>query len=336
MSLKSGSFLRHVFTLRLVSENSQISFTWRFKPMHIVILALVSVCLFFYLFKRSENAHSFEAQKYAYLQESNKELSLHVDKLREERNRLAGLVEMQNIELADRLREVEHSSAEVRNIIGLPNNRPEDSKVLPDRKRSSLSSRGVLAKNYIFLNSGGFSGIKEQIEATVKDIEKLKPSAVKYVKALKLRRSVASMIPDAIPLSGVITSPFGNRIHPVYGYVRFHSGVDIAAPFGSKIKASASGVVVESGYMSGYGNTVVISHGYGFRTLYAHCSALKASVGQKVKKGEEIASVGSTGISTGPHLHYEVIKDGVQVNPEPYFEYSEKRIDNVIARYGIN
>ncbi|MGP1387606.1 MAG: murein hydrolase activator EnvC family protein [Thainema sp.] len=120
------------------------------------------------------------------------------------------------------------------------------------------------------------------------------------------------------PVSASITSSFGTRIHPILGYRRFHAGVDFGASHGSTIRAADSGTVIFSGWYGGYGRSVIISHGGGLTTLYAHASATYVKEGTSVQKGEPIAAVGSTGLSTGPHLHFEVRKNGEPVNPMSY------------------
>lgn len=118
----------------------------------------------------------------------------------------------------------------------------------------------------------------------------------------------------------LVTSPYGYRIHPVTGKSRFHSGIDIGAGYGTSILAANDGVVIVSGYNSGgYGNYVVINHGGGYTTLYAHCSSLLVSVGQTVTRGQVIAKCGSTGMSTGPHIHFEIQVNGSTTNPMQYF-----------------
>jgi murein DD-endopeptidase MepM/ murein hydrolase activator NlpD len=121
------------------------------------------------------------------------------------------------------------------------------------------------------------------------------------------------------PTNGPITSPFGDRMHPILGYVRFHAGLDFGADYGSPIFAANSGTVILAGWYSGYGQAVIIDHGGGITTLYGHTSDLYVSEGQTVKRGEPIATIGSSGFSTGPHLHFEVRANGEPVNPINYF-----------------
>ena len=117
------------------------------------------------------------------------------------------------------------------------------------------------------------------------------------------------------PAEGEITSPFGWRTHPIFGTQRLHTGIDIGADYGDTVRAADGGVVIHSDWMGGYGNAVIIDHGNGISTLYAHNSQLLVSEGQAVAKGQAISRVGSTGYSTGPHLHFEVRQNGSPVNP---------------------
>lgn len=119
----------------------------------------------------------------------------------------------------------------------------------------------------------------------------------------------------AMPLRASITSPFGWRRHPIFGVRKFHTGIDLAGPNHSEIRAADSGNVLYSGWYGGYGKVVIVSHGKGMATLYAHLSKINASAGQNISKGDVIGYEGTTGFSTGPHLHFEVRVDGKPNNP---------------------
>lgn len=131
-------------------------------------------------------------------------------------------------------------------------------------------------------------------------------------------------IPSIMPLaSAKLTSDYGMRTHPVVGGRRNHKGVDLAAPTGTPVFATADGVVSRADVFSTYGLYISLQHGAALETRYAHLSRLAVAAGQRVNKGDIIGYVGSTGRSTGPHLHYEVRMDGVAVNPIPYMVESE-------------
>lgn len=114
-------------------------------------------------------------------------------------------------------------------------------------------------------------------------------------------------------------SGYGMRIDPIYGTIKFHPGMDFSAPIGTDVYATGDGKVVAMGWETGYGNRIVIDHGFGYQTVYAHLSKFRTKLGKKVLRGEVIAEVGSTGRSTGPHLHYEVHVKGEVVNPVNYY-----------------
>ena len=132
------------------------------------------------------------------------------------------------------------------------------------------------------------------------------------------RISFWASTPSLWPTQGWITSGFGYRLSPWGEGVKMHKGIDIASPYGSAVFAPSDGTIVYAGYKGGYGNTVIIDHGYGISTLYGHNSELFVSEGDKINRGMKISSVGNTGSSTGPHLHYEVHVDGIPTDPSKY------------------
>jgi len=125
-------------------------------------------------------------------------------------------------------------------------------------------------------------------------------------------------VPSLWPVRGQITAGFGQRMDPFSGEGAFHAGVDISAPSGTRVEAAADGIVLEAGPESGYGNEILIDHGYGLTTKYGHLSRIVVVVGQVLKRGQVIGAVGMTGKTTGPHLHYEVHVKDTPVNPTKY------------------
>lgn len=120
------------------------------------------------------------------------------------------------------------------------------------------------------------------------------------------------------PLNGTVSSGFGYREHPTEGEEKFHYGLDIAADSGAAVSCFADGTVTAVGESSSYGRYCIITHDSGYRTLYAHCSRITVSSGQKVSAGEKVAEVGETGMATGPHLHFELQHGGTYLNPVYY------------------
>lgn len=138
-------------------------------------------------------------------------------------------------------------------------------------------------------------------------------------------------VPSAWPLGGRVTSGFGMRVAPIRGGWRMHPGLDISAASGTRVRSAGAGLVVFSGYRSGYGNTVVVDHGDGMKTLYGHMSRLAIRKGRRVREGDVVGHVGSTGRSTGPHLHFEVRFRGEPVDPMCYLSGRPPRLDDVTA-----
>ncbi len=127
-------------------------------------------------------------------------------------------------------------------------------------------------------------------------------------------------IPALKPTTGIVgVHGFGMRLHPIYNQYRMHSGIDIITDTGTDVIAPGDGVVTFTGIRGGFGKCIEIDHGYGYQTIYGHLSDIKVKEGKKVKRGSLIAKTGNTGLSVGPHLHYEVINNGVHLDPEQFF-----------------
>ncbi len=181
------------------------------------------------------------------------------------------------------------------------------------RKLFGLKSRKDVLEAAEFPDTGSLD-----MEVLKKRINEAMESATDIRKYLKEQKDIYLATPAAWPVEGPISSGYGYREHPKSGQPNFHSGVDISVPQGTHVRATADGIVSFSGWTAGSGNTVIIEQGHGFSTAYAHNKQNLVRVGQRVKRMEAIAISGSTGISTGPHVHYEIWKNGRHVNPATY------------------
>ncbi len=199
-----------------------------------------------------------------------------------------------------------HALEKERNLL---NQKVEEFEKKLTELESYLAKRGVLEKK---IAVGG---------ASYKSV----PKDLSYIEFLDQRAdhllSTIRSIPLGYPVYGKITSHVGWRKNPFGRGYEFHTGIDIDAPYGAPVVATADGVVELAGYYGDYGKAVVISHPSGYSTLYGHLSEIKVKVGERVKAGQIIGSVGSTGRSTGPHLHYEVLYDGKIKNPIDYLSW---------------
>jgi len=172
------------------------------------------------------------------------------------------------------------------------------------RVKADSGTHEELLSNRLYFMQRITDGVTERLEKT-----QLK---------MKLFKSRFAATPSIWPVFGRIRSNFGYRTHPFTGKRQFHKGIDIPAWLGAPVKAAADGVVFYKGWYRGYGLLIALDHGHGYTSVYAHCSKLTANRGQLVKKGETIANVGSSGISTGPHLHFEIRRWGKAVSPKQF------------------
>lgn len=182
----------------------------------------------------------------------------------------------------------------------------------------ALENAKTIKNSYINSLSEEEKGLQEKIEEYQKELDTL-DSQILYLTVGELGEDyIGGEFLWPAPGYKTITSPFGTRVHPILKTTRLHTGTDIGAPYGANVVAANSGIVTSSSYLGGYGNAVIIDHGGGISTIYAHGSELIAKVGDKVERGQVIMKVGSTGMSTGPHLHFSVTINGKYVDPMPY------------------
>jgi murein DD-endopeptidase MepM/ murein hydrolase activator NlpD len=227
--------------------------------------------------------------------------------------------EMEQLKI--QMREIEDRDNEIYRTIFEANPIPDSArqKLIDKKKEAALVSK--------LTNEELNESIVKQISEIRARIQMQKNSFNTIETLIKNKEALLASTPAIQPVSNRelsrIASGFGTRIDPVYKTVKFHAGLDFAAPQGTPIYATANGVVSFSGNAgNGYGNHVIIDHGFNYETLYGHMVRVKAQTGQRVVRGEVIGWVGSTGKSTGPHLHYEVHKNGQKLDPI-YFFYND-------------
>lgn len=178
-------------------------------------------------------------------------------------------------------------------------------------ERDNLSSAGPVA--------GQALAARTDMDALTRRANVLVHSISEAYDSLSSHQARLASTPSVMPTRGWLTSAFAReRLHPILHLARPHEGIDVTAPMGAEIEAPAAGIVTEVRWEDGYGNILTIDHGYGLVTRYAHCSKILVARGTRVQRGQRIALVGSTGLSTGPHLHYEVWVNGKPVDPMHY------------------
>lgn len=209
-------------------------------------------------------------------------------------------------QLLTQIEQVESLTEKVAHRIGAPTGSENTSDPGP-RYYASRSGGGVLDRA-----ADNITRLQQIIPEQADSLGQLNDQVEEYTRRL-------AATPSIWPTWGRVTSGFGNRRSPFNRYAtQFHKGVDIAASYGNPICATADGTVTTAAYLSGWGNLVIINHGYGYQTYYAHLSGFSVSTGERVTRGQIIGYMGRTGRSTGVHLHYEVHVNGVAVNPLNY------------------
>ncbi len=205
------------------------------------------------------------------------------------------------------------------------------------KEQIKLLKTNIALKDSIEKKREEFFRLQDKIEDIQSDVGKdgrYKNSNIKKLLAnfsTSTKKLIVDSIPSGYPVSSNrITSEFGYRIHPIYDKKRFHHGLDFGGKVGSAIRATADGIVEFSGFDKGYGNLVIISHNFGFKTAYGHMlDNVKVKKGDFIKKGEVLGYLGNTGVSTGPHLHYEVKYIKSSLDPKNFLTFSLNNFNSI-------
>lgn len=250
---------------------------------------------------KNENRYQAEIE---YLQEQNQAQAFHIQQFTDRLGHLTGQMER-----------LQNFYAKLKILANLDLQEPQDPSMAAGGPQPDTREINMYLEE----------SLKRQIQRVHWEMEELQMlaeiqerNAYKVERFFDSQRSLLASTPTIWPVKGWITSSFGQRMSPFTGRLQMHEGLDIAARPGTPVKASAEGVVIYSGWKSDFGKLVTIDHGYGYRTRYGHLSKIYVKNGQRVKRGDTVGAVGSTGRSTGPHLHYEVKARGLPVNPKTY------------------
>ncbi|MDI6601165.1 MAG: peptidoglycan DD-metalloendopeptidase family protein [Thermoanaerobacteraceae bacterium] len=284
---------RRYFTIILIPHSSERTLSIKI-PLYLIwtTLATILLAIVYSLFL----THS-----YIGIIDKKDDLTAQVHTLQEEKNQKESEIKAYELEMqqiSGYLNNLKDLELQVRQKVGLE---------LPTPSRSNIDRVRLLKAS----DSQNNEDIIEELQKTTEEYQRL-------LEEIAAREKYLRNVPNIYPVRGRITSRYGNRINPITMSREFHPGLDIEADYGTTVRAASDGVVDFAGVKSGYGRTVIIKNSYGFTTLYGHNSKLLVKVGQKIKKGDPIAKVGSSGLSTGPHVHFEVYKGGVRVDPLKY------------------
>lgn len=309
----------YYLTIRLLLGGKGLTFS--LPPVLLFLLLLCGLASFKVANTQALSERERQEARIVALEDKNQKLENFLAHKEKERDHLVSLAEARSEEL---WAELESRDREISRLWRVVGESPRQSNDRGSQVRQALlgSRYGKTEQRSALAVKVGYSKLDDRFEKSAQEIARLAEAAKDYRrrKVEAYRRELANRTPSIRPCTGVMSSGFGNRLHPVYGYGRFHGGCDFTAPHGTPIQATAAGTVVKSDWLGGYGKVIEIDHGNGLKTLYAHCSELLVKKGEAVAKGQKIATVGTTGLSSGPHCHYEVRLGEKQIDPSPYLK----------------
>lgn len=309
---------RRPFTILILSDTTAHVRRLRITPLALKCCAAIAI-LFFLTF-------GFLVSHYARFQAERDELQ----RLRAEAQQRTVLVTRMET-LKKEIGRLQVFDDRVRDLAGLSKAPPQELSVAVgggvDRSEEAAKSE-IEAQRDTLLDK-----MLEDLQRIEREIALREHSLQSLTEYLERQKDKLAATPSIWPVKGFLSSGFGPRKSPFTGRRQRHSGIDISAHAGTPIVAPADGVVTFSGRLAGYGNAVVINHGFGLKTFYGHNKRNRVKVGTRVKRGDVIADVGSTGYSTGPHVHYEVLVNNTPVNPTRYIiDYQESKARRVLKR----
>lgn len=301
------------FTLVVVPHNGKSTKQFKlFKPIIYFTVTFFTVTLVFFVTAT------------IYLFNNNTLLEDDLYKRKDEINNLNLIVERQHTEIEDlkhtskfvidKLSQLYDLENKIRNMVGLSSTDSDKETPVTSRALSIFSDAIENFDDQEYYDLTDLTDT-ESVDSITSLIESQRDNYGDLIKDVEKQLKYLDAKPDMWPVTGRITSAFGYRKHPISKRRDFHKGIDIANKSGTEIVAAGSGIVTYSGWNGNYGKVIIIDHGYGYKTAYAHNKNNIVKVGDRVKKGQPIAELGSTGRSTGPHVHFEIRYNGQHIDP---------------------
>lgn len=338
MKLGFRKKMNRKYTLLVVPEGTNPVFRFKFRFSHLLILiitasVLLSTVLILFAINRYHSGHIGRLE--AKLATSSSPLSnTAVGKEKALDSLLAELMDLseKSKTIETKLAELEQLEAQLKSVTG-GSKTPSQVKSPSSNGAKALSSEaGGVGGESIPLSEQDIKALiketKQEISASLEQMPDLQQRLEKMSMSIEDYKQAMRILPTYWPTTSErTTSEFGNRRDPFTGRLTFHSGLDIGGKIGDPIYAAAEGTVTETGHTDARGNYIVLTHPSGLKTIYMHLEKILVTTDKRVAQGDTIAELGSTGRSTGPHLHIEVIKDGVTVNPELYLSKPGKEED---------
>ncbi len=293
------------------------------KDVVINVAAFTIICLIFSVILITVFSSFFDLPHIAYIKEQNKELKYYYNIMDNDIKDLNTMID-----------HLHNKDKSIYRVIMESDPIPEtvwNGGTGGNKKYKELLNKNLNYEDLILAKLKQVDELKRKMYMQTKSYDKIMALA-------KDKDQMLSHIPSIQPVSNKqmtrIASGFGMRLHPIFKTWRMHAGIDFSAPSGTPIYATGDAQVSRVGYFGGYGNQVTLDHGYGYKTSYAHMRSYIVKNGQKVKRGQLIGYVGNTGASTGPHVHYEVVKNGKKVNPiyYIYLNMTDEEYDEILKQ----
>jgi len=293
------------------------------KDVVINVAAFTIICLIFSVILITVFSSFFDLPHIAYIKEQNKELKYYYNIMDNDIKDLNTMID-----------HLHNKDKSIYRVIMESDPIPEtvwNGGTGGNKKYKELLNKNLNYEDLILAKLKQVDELKRKMYMQTKSYDKIMALA-------KDKDQMLSHIPSIQPVSNKqmtrIASGFGMRLHPIFKTWRMHAGIDFSAPSGTPIYATGDAQVSRVGYFGGYGNQVTLDHGYGYKTSYAHMRSYIVKKGQKVKRGQLIGYVGNTGASTGPHVHYEVVKNGKKVNPiyYIYLNMTDEEYDEILKQ----